>query len=96
MFVTLSASLNVTVSVSPSTVALCGIGPAGAVVLPSTLALGLPEVGRPLFVRVASVPESALLMVAAGEPVRNTILVSVALTVCTHTPSASVSDAVTW
>ena len=59
--------LNVTVSVAQLTVALWGLGPEGAAMLPSTLALTSPAVGR-----------------ALSDP-----------PVCTHTPSVSVSLAIT-
>ena len=80
-------SLNVTVSVAPFTVALDGVGPGTLVVPPLTLALASSVVGRPVFVRSASTPVSALLTVALF--VSSTT--SFVALVCTHTPSASVS-----
>ena len=87
-------SLNVTVSVAPLTSAIVGVGPSWLATPPSTLARIAPSswppaVGRPLFVRDAAAPVSALAIVAFGVPAR-TITWSDP-NVCTQTPSGSQS-----
>ena len=62
---------------------------AGACVrLPSTLWFAAPVVGSPLVVSTAAVPVAVL---ATVEPTVNTVLALVAVSVCTHTPSGSLS-----
>ena len=61
--------------------------------VPLTLWPVSPLAGRPLRVSTAACEPSALVTVVP--PTRNTTVSSVAEAVCTHTPSASVSPAVT-
>ena len=86
---TATFSLNVRLTAVPAIVPLAKLAP--PVLLPSTFWKASPEVGSPLRVRIAFAP--ALVIVAAFA--RNTTLSSVALAVCTQTPSASVSVAAT-